>query len=149
MVGRHVDRIEDWLGPRGHMLHRVSLGLLFIWFGLLKPFGVSTTTSILADTVYWMPPELAVPLLGWWEVAIGVALIIPGFNRLALLLLIVRLPGTVLALLLFPDTCFVDFPLAPTPQGQYLIKDLTLFFATIAIAIPEESRLAVADFDSD
>jgi len=138
MVGKRVEGIEGWLGPRVHIVHRVSLGLLFIWFGLLKPFGVSTTTSILADTVYWMPPEIAVPLLGWWEVVIGAALVVPGFNRLALLLLLIRLPGTVVALILFREICFVDFPLTPTPQGQYLIRDLTLFFATVAIAIPED-----------
>lgn len=136
-MGR-LDRLEHWIAPRGAAFHRVSLGILFIWFGLLKPFGVSTTTSILADTVYGIPPEMAVPLLGWWEVAIGVALVLPGFNRLALLLLLIRLPGTILALVIFPEVCFVDFPFSPTPQGQYLIKDVVLFFATLAIALPDD-----------
>lgn len=141
---RRIENLEHWIAPRGAGFHRISLGLLFVWFGLLKPFGVSTTTSILADTVYGIPPELAVPMLGWWEVAIGVALILPGFNRLALLLLLIRLPGTVLSLVLFPETCFVDFPFAPTPQGQYLIKDVVLFFATLAIAIPDD-RIGVGN----
>lgn len=133
-------RLESWIRPHGENLHRISLGFLFIWFGLLKPFGVSTTTSILAHTVYWMSPEIVVPLLGWWEVAIGAALVLPGFNRLALALLLIRLPGTVLAFVLFPDVCFVNFPLAPTLEGQYLIKDLVLFFATLAIAIPSHGE---------
>jgi hypothetical protein len=69
---RAVDRrIVAVFGRYGHMLHRVSLGILFVWFGLLKPFGHKTTTSLLAHTVYWGDPETVVPLLGWWEVAIG------------------------------------------------------------------------------
>lgn len=142
MPERMTHRLESWIRPHGENLHRISLGFLFIWFGLLKPFGVSTTTSILAPTVYWMSPEVAVPLLGWWEVAIGVALILPGFNRLALLLLFLRLPGTLLAFLIFPETCWVDFPFAPTPEGQYLIKDFVLFFATLAIAVPGHGAAA-------
>lgn len=141
---RWLDALEDRIRPHGEPLHRVSLGILFIWFGLLKPFGLSTTTSILGHTVYWMSPEVVVPLLGWWEVAIGVALILPGLARLALLLVVIRLPGTMLALIIFPEVCFVDFPLAPTPEGQYLIKDLALFFATLAIAVPEGEKAAGA-----
>ena len=121
---------------RPHDVHRISLGLLFTWFGLLKPFGHPTTTSMLAHTVYVFPPEVVVPLLGWWEVAIGVLLLRRSWARLAILLLVVRLPGTILALVLLPEVCFVHFPLVPTPEGQYLIKDLVVFFAALAIALP-------------
>ncbi len=117
-----------------HWLHRVSLGLLFVWFGLLKPLGHKTTTSILAHSVFWGNPEMVVLWLGWWEVAIGVCLIFRPLVRVALVLLVIRLPGIVLALALQPDVCFYSFPFAPTPEGQYLIKDLVIFIATLAIA---------------
>jgi uncharacterized membrane protein YkgB len=118
----------------GHWLHRVSLGALFIWFGLLKPLGHKTTTSILAHTIYWGDPDVIVVILGWWEVAIGVCLLYRPLVRVAVLLLIVRLPGVILALVLKPEICFFSFPFAPTPEGQYLIKDLVIFIATLAIA---------------
>lgn len=126
----------------GHRVHRVSLGVLFIWFGLLKPFGLKTTTSLLAHTIYWGSPDVMVPILGWWEVAIGLLLLVRPWVRGALLLLLVRLPATVLALLIHPEICWVSFPLAPTPEGQYLLKDVTLFFAALAIGgtVREESR---------
>jgi len=118
----------------GHRLHRISVGALFIWFGLLKPFGHKTTSSLLAHTVFWGSPEEIVPFLGWWEAAIGLCLVYRPLVRVAFALLVLRLPGILLAFLIYPDICFYHFPLAPTPEGQYLIKDLTLFFATIAIA---------------
>ncbi|WP_394295380.1 hypothetical protein [Halogeometricum borinquense] len=72
-------------------------------------------------------------LLGWWEVAIGVAMLYKPFVRVALFLLLLRIPGTVLAFVLLPDVTFIEFPLIPTPEGQYLLKDLVLFFAAMAI----------------
>ncbi|MDX1512483.1 MAG: hypothetical protein R3174_01960 [Gammaproteobacteria bacterium] len=117
-----------------HWLHRVSLGMLFIWFGLMKPLGHKTTTSILAHAVYWGDPDTMVLILGWWEVAIGVCLLIRPLVRLALILLVIRLPGIILAFILKTDVCFYSIPFAPTPEGQYLIKDLVIFIATLAIA---------------
>jgi uncharacterized membrane protein YkgB len=117
----------------GHFLHRVSLGALFVWFGLLKPFGQKTTTSLLAHTVYWGEPEVMVPLLGWWEVAIGLCLIYRSLVRMALFLLAIRLPGTLLAFVLLPEVCFLHVPFVPTPEGQYLVKDVVILFAAMAI----------------
>lgn len=66
--------------------------------------------------------------------AIGLCLIIRPLVRLAILLLVIRLPGIILAFVLKSDVCFYSFPFAPTPEGQYLIKDLVIFIATLAIA---------------
>lgn len=130
----HIDRrIGHWMEKYGHIAHRYGLGLLFVWFGLLKPFGYKTTTSLLAHTVYFGDPTVVVPILGWWEVAIGACLIFRPLNRLGLLLLAVRLLGTSLAFVLLPDVCFDGHLLIPTPEGQYLIKDLVLFTAAMII----------------
>lgn len=128
----------------GHRVHRISLGMLFVWFGLLKPLGHETTTSLLAHTIYWGNPEVMVLVLGWWEVVIGLCLIVRSFVRIAIFLLSLRLPGILLAFVLEPEILFVHFPFAPTPEGQYLIKDLTLFLAALAIAgfLEEESSPA-------
>lgn len=132
---KKIDRaIFSFFHNYGHWLHRVSLGLLFIWFGLLKPLGHKTTTSLLAHTVYWGDPETMVLVLGWWEVAIGICIIITPLIRVAIFLLILRLPGIILAFILKTDVCFYEFPFAPTPEGQFLIKDLVIFIATLAIA---------------
>ena len=118
----------------GHMLHRFSIAILFIWFGLLKPFGLETTTSLIAHTIYFGDPETMVKILGWWEVSIGLTLMVRKLVRVAFALIVIRLPFILVAFFLMHDVCFVHFPFALTLEGQYLIKDLTLFAATIAIA---------------
>ena len=55
------------------------------------------------------------------------------FVRLALVLLLLRIPETILAFLLQPELTFVSPPVVPAPQGQYLVKDLVLFSAAMAI----------------
>lgn len=138
MIDRLLKRVDETLirlfERYGHGVHRISLGILFLWFGLLKPLGHETTTSLLAHTIYWGDPEVMVLVLGWWEVAIGLCLLARPFLRVAILFLAVRVPGILLAFALEPEICFVSFPFAPTPEGQYLIKDLTLFFAALALA---------------
>lgn len=126
--------IAIYLHRYGDTIHRIALGVLFIWFGLLKPLGLKTATSLLAETVYLGSPEVMVHVLGWWEVAIGVCLIVRRLVRVAALLLLIRLPGTVLALLVHPQVCWTHFPFAPTPEGQYLLKDIIMFLATLALA---------------
>jgi uncharacterized membrane protein YkgB len=126
-------QIAGWMEHYGHALHRYSLGVFFIWLGVLKTFGVSTATSLIAHVVYWGEPETMVPILGWWEVAIGICLLFRPLIRIALFLLAIRLPGSLLALILLPDICFFHVPYAPTPEGQYLIKDILLFSAALVI----------------
>lgn len=127
-------KIFEAFHKHGHNVHRLSLGLIFIWFGLLKPFGEKTTTSLLAHTVYFFPPEVLLPLLGWWEVAIGLTLISKQLVKYSIILQLIRIPGTILAFIVHPEICFVHIPYVPSPEGQYLIKDIIILFAGIAIA---------------
>jgi uncharacterized membrane protein YkgB len=126
-------RLVRWMERYSHLFHRVTLGIFFIWLGTLKTFGVSTVTSLIAHVVYWGDPQFMVPILGWWEMAIGVCLLFRPLVRIALILLLIRLPGTALALILLPDTCFIHIPFVPTQEGQYLIKDMMLFSAALVI----------------
>ncbi len=126
-------RMASWMGYYGHRLLRYSLAIIFIWFGLLKPLGMSPAADLVANTVYWLPPDVFVPILGWWEVAIGVGLLFRPLVRGALFLLFLQMPGTALPLLLLPDVCFSKFPIGLTLEGQYIIKNLTIISAAILI----------------
>lgn len=132
-----LDRIDRRIAAAmrrwGHPLLRGSLGIVFIWFGLLKPFGVSAADELVERTVYWLPPKVFLPLLGWWEVAIGVCLLVRPLTRLALLLLFLQMPGTFLPLLLLPEVAFERFPFVPTLEGQYIVKNLVLISAGLVI----------------
>jgi uncharacterized membrane protein len=117
----------------GHRLERYLLAIVFIWFGSLKVLGEKSATSIVAKSIYWMEPEFVVPVLGIWEILIGCFLVIKVRLRLAVLLLLIRIPGSFLALFYHFDECFSGSFFVPTIQGQYLIKELTLVGAALII----------------
>ncbi len=94
---------------------------------------MSPAADLVANTVYWLPPDVFLPILGWWEVAIGVGLLFRPLVRMALFLLFLQMPGTALPLLLLPDVCFSKFPIGLTLEGQYIIKNLTIISAAIVI----------------
>lgn len=113
---------------------RTSLGVVFVWFGALKFFGhLSPAYDLIAATVYWLRPEIIVPILGGWEVAIGICFLIPPLTRLAILLLALQIPGTFLPLVLLPDICFTVFPFGLTLEGQYIVKNLVIIGAALVI----------------
>ena len=129
-----IDRgIAGWMERYGFFFLRFSLGAVFIWFGILKPLGLSPAMELVERTVYWFPPQLFAPILGWWEVAIGLGLLFRPLIRGALFLMFLQMPGTMLPLVLLPEVCFSQFPFAPTLEGQYIIKNLVLISAGIVV----------------
>lgn len=126
-------RIAGWMERYGRFFLRLSLGIIFIWFGGLKLTGLSPANELVARTVYWFSPDVFIPILGWWEILIGVFLLYRPLIRLAILLLLVQMPGTMLPLFLLPEVCFNHFPWGPTIEGQYIIKNLVLVSAAVVI----------------
>jgi uncharacterized membrane protein YkgB len=129
-----IDRaIASWMDKHGLLLLRISLGVIFIWFGALKPFRISPADDLIQRTVYWLDPDSFIPILGVWEVLIGACLLVRPLIRVAILLLFLQMPGTFLPLVLLPDVCFTYVPWAPTLEGQYIIKNLVLISAAIVV----------------
>jgi len=124
-----TSRLDRWSIPA----LRAALAIVFIWFGGLKVLGVSPAAELVASTVYIVPPEIFVPILGVWEVLIGVCLLYRPLIRVGLLLLALQLPGTFLPLVLLPDVVYVVFPYALTVEGQYIIKNLVIIAAAFVI----------------
>ena len=124
-------RISGWMRDYGPWLVRISLAVVFIWFGILKPLGLSTANDLVRRTVYWVDPGWFIPLLGWWEVAIGVCMLFRPLIRVGIFLLLLQMPGTLLPLFVLPEICWVRVPTVPTLEGQYIIKNLVLISAAI------------------
>jgi uncharacterized membrane protein YphA (DoxX/SURF4 family) len=118
---------------------RIALGIVFLWFGALKLVpGLSPAESLAGRTIETLslglvPATVAVPFLATWEVLIGVGLLTGRFLRATLLLLIVQMLGTLTPLVLFPNETFTVFPLAPTLEGQYIVKNLVLVAAAMTV----------------
>ena len=134
-----LDRsISAFLQRHGIVALRVSLGVIFVWFGVLKPLGLSPAQPLVEATVGWLPlfdPVGWVSVIGWWEVAIGVAFLFRGTIRLAVALLALQMVGTFLPLVLLPEVTFQAgrIPYGPTMEGQYIIKNLLILSAAMVV----------------
>jgi uncharacterized membrane protein YkgB len=125
--------ITNYLKKHGINFMRYSLAIVFIWFGALKPFGLSPAGTLVANTVYWFDPTWFVPFLGYWEVAIGLCLLMLPLVRIGLFLMALQMAGTFLPLIILPGVTFVSFPFVLTLEGQYIIKNLVLIGAAMVI----------------
>ena len=112
---------------------RISLGIVFFWFGALKIFGESPANEVITKTIYWFNPDIFIPVLGVWESVIGICLLVPSFIRVGPFLLALQMPGTFLPLILLPEVCFQSVPFNLTLEGQYLVKNLVLIGAAMAV----------------
>ncbi len=112
---------------------RVAIAIVFVWFGALKIFGISPAGELVAATVYVVDPALFVPILGVWEVVIGLCLLYRPLIRFGIFLLFVQLPGTFLPIVLLPEVVFTAFPYGLTVEGQYIIKNLVIIGAALVI----------------
>ena len=126
--------VTKFMSKWGITFLRYSLGLIYIWFGILKPFGLSPAQELVENTVYWFDnPKTFVPILGWWEVIIGLTMCIKPLIRVSIFLLFIQMPGTFLPLILLPEVCFNNFPFGLTLEGQYIIKNLIIISAALVV----------------
>lgn len=127
-------RIVHWMARNGIPVMRVGLGIVFLWFGILKLFpGLSPAESLVRSTIYFVNEDIFLPILAVWEALIGLGLILNRFMRTTLLLLFLQMPGTALPLVLLPDAVWRDFPFVLTLEGQYIVKNLVLIGAGIVL----------------
>lgn len=143
--------ITNWMARYGILLLRISLGIVFFWFGVLKFFpGLSPAQDLAARTIETLTfgliqPYLSVPVLAAWECLIGLGLITGWFLRATLLLLFLQMLGTLTPMVLFPDEVFTRMPFLPTLEGQYIIKNFILISAGIVIGATVRGGTLVAD----
>ncbi|PCJ97188.1 MAG: hypothetical protein COA50_05995 [Flavobacteriaceae bacterium] len=116
---------------------RFSFGVIFIWFGILKPLRYSAAEGLLKATVEWLPfgsPNNWLTVIGWWEVAIGVLFLFPKTTRIAILLLLLQMVGTFMPLVFLSEVTFQSGNvLLPTMEGQYIIKNLMIISAALVL----------------
>lgn len=137
-VRRGVDRVDARLIPflrrAAIPMLRISLGLVFVWFGVLKVLDVSPVADLVARTVYWVDPELFVSGLGYFEVFVGVMLLFGWALRLTLALFVLQMIGTFLTFVVLPEVTFRDGnPLLLTVEGEFVVKNLVLISAALVV----------------
>lgn len=113
---------------------RVSLAIIYVWFGVLKILGMSPADELVEQTVYWFKPEIFIPILGFCEVLIGVGLLIKQLIPYTIVLLLMHMAATFFPIFILKNICFDAFPYCPTLAGQYIIKNLILISGTLVVA---------------
>jgi uncharacterized membrane protein YphA (DoxX/SURF4 family) len=132
-------RITETMAEHGLTLLRLALGVVFFWFGVLKFFpGASPAEALAGKTIETLtfgaiPESTALMILAIWESAIGIGLFVGRWMRAVLLLLFVQMLGTITPLFLFPTETWTTFPIAPTLEGQYIIKNIVIVSAAIVL----------------
>jgi uncharacterized membrane protein YphA (DoxX/SURF4 family) len=132
-AARTTDVPRTWIERNGLRTVGLAIGIVFVWFGLMKPLGQSAVADVVTKSLPFAPPTLALHVAGWWEVATGVCLLVPRLARAAVVLLAAQLPALLLPFLLAPDACFVHAPYALTVAGESLIKSLLLTAAAVVV----------------
>jgi uncharacterized membrane protein YphA (DoxX/SURF4 family) len=139
-----VDRAVDINRRYAPIALRLSLAVVFVWFGALKIVGHSPVHDLLAATLPFLPANVVVPALGGAEVLIGLAVASGVFRRTSLLVLVGHLAGTFLTFVTATSLMFQDGnPLTLTSDGEFVMKNLILISAAlvlIGVYSPAEGR---------
>ena len=144
-------RLTNWMSRYGIWLLRISVGIIFFWFGFLKFFpGISPAEGIAVKTINAITFDLLssrtiLIILATWESLIGIGLITGIFLRETLLLLFLQMLGTLTPIFFFPGEVFTQIPYAPTLEGQYIIKNLALISAGIVLGATVRGGKLTAD----
>ena len=134
---RIIPFLRRWSIP----ILRVSLGVVFLWFGALKIFDITPVADLVADTVYWVDPDWLVPALGVAEVIVGIGLLTKVALRAVLALFALQMAGTFLVLVILPEVAFQDgniFKL--TVEGEFVVKNLVLLSAGMVVGTQVRTR---------
>ncbi len=151
MTANKENKLTHWMAENGIAFLRISIGIIFLWFGFIKYFpGLSPiedlalrTTRVLTFNLF-SDNAMAIGL-ATLECLIGIGLITGKFLRITLLLLLFQLIGAISPVFIFPSEVFKIIPIVPTLAGQYIIKDIIIISAGILIGSTVRGGKMIAD----
>lgn len=115
-------------------LLRISLGVVYLWFGGLKLAGASPVADVVGRTIPFLPQRWVVRIVGVMELVIGVGLLLRVALRPTLLLFAAQLAGTFLTFVTQPERMIQGRnPLLLTTEGEFVLKNLVLLAAGLAV----------------
>jgi uncharacterized membrane protein YphA (DoxX/SURF4 family) len=126
-------------------LLRISIGIIYVWFGALKFFPqLSPADQLAKDTINFLtlgliPDEISIILLALWETILGAVIIFGIWNRFVFSFLLLHLACTFVPLFCFVSLSFTHSPYAFTLVGQYIMKNIIIVCAAIVINIQSMS----------
>ena len=118
---------------------RISIGIIYIWFGALKFFPhISPAEDLAQHTIQLLTQglisgTLAVKMLAVFEVAIGFFILFNIQICLVIMAMLGHILCTLTPALILPDLFFTHAPYGLTLVGQYIIKNTVFIFAALLI----------------
>jgi uncharacterized membrane protein YkgB len=116
---------------------RVSIFLVFFWFGLIKLLGLSPAgplaEALVGKTVGLQHFDMLFHILAGLECIIGILFLLPKATRIVVPLLLIHMLIVCSPLLLVPEYTWQQFGV-PTLEGQYIIKNAVVVAVAIGVA---------------
>jgi len=134
-----MDKVNTWLTKNAMNLLRISIGIIYVWFGALKFVANLSPADQLAKDTIWLitfgliPNNVSIILLALWETLLGAVLIIGVWKRAVFYILLIHMICTFVPLFFFTDISFTDSPYAFTLVGQYIMKNLIIICAALVL----------------
>ena len=141
------------ISSRSLIVLRCSIGVIYIWFGMLKFFhGYSPAEDLAINTIHKLtagliPAQTSLILLATWETLVGALLILGWQVKKVLLFLVLHMICTFTPLLFFPELSFKYLPYGFTLVGQYIMKNIIILSAAWVLwqAVPQQEPAPIAD----
>jgi uncharacterized membrane protein YkgB len=134
-IHRIADRVQRVLHRNSLAALRIALGAVYVWFGGLKLVGSTPVGGLVEATTPWADPTWFVPIMGGFEIALGLWLIVGRGLFFALPMFVAHMIGTFGVLVMVPEVAFQSGnPLALTVEGEFVVKNLVLLAAVIVVA---------------
>lgn len=112
---------------------RISLGLVFFWFGALKLFGYNPVYEIVYASFPWFAYGPGNLILGIGETLIGVGLLTNFFPKFTHAILILHLAGTFTVFITGPEIMFSPFFPILTLAGEFVFKNVVLAVSGLVV----------------
>lgn len=125
---------------------RISVGIVYLWFGALKYFqGISPAEQLAMQTIHKLTFGLIddhanILMLATWECLIGILFITGKFIKPALVLMLLHMVLTFTPFIFFPDETFRYMPYGLTIVGQYIVKNIVFIAAGIVLWKAESNK---------
>ena len=145
-----VARADEWLISHSIIALRLSVGFVFLLFGVLKFVpGLSPAESLVQVTLERIsfgilggyPALLSVAVL---ETVVGLSLLSGRGLRIGVALLLFAMIGILSPLVVMTGELFTTNPPAPTLAAQYVIKDIVLLAAALVLLASRGGASAIA-----
>ena len=121
---------------------RVSIGVIFVWFGFLKVFGHNPVSDLVE---YSMMPFLGAGngllFLGILEVMIGILLLVNKYLVFTYSIVLLHLAGTFSTFIFGWHVVFEPYFPVLSLGGEFVVKNVTLIVSALVVLIHEERKL--------